>query len=160
LVIHEPNPRSKELIELAGGGDRRAALVAIAELGWSRDERAWPALAKFAIHQDPALALAAAQALRRLDGEKTLDARLHGLSADDPEFRDIDQPLAPWQAPLGLAFPGCVEGKDIERLAASTYVPLREAAARLTAVQGDMGKAVAEKLSRDASPLVSSAAER
>lgn len=119
LVIHEPNPRLQELIDRAGGKDQRAALVAIAELGWSRDARAWPALARLHVSQDPALALAAAQALRRLDGEKTLDARLHGLSADDPEFRDIEQPLAPWRAPLGLAFPGCIDAKEITRLAAS-----------------------------------------
>lgn len=160
LVIHEPNQRLQELTDRASGKDQRAALIAVAELGWSRDARAWPVLAKLAVSQDPARALAAAQALRRLDGEKSLDARLHGLSADDPEFRDIEQPLAPWQAPLGLAFPGCIDAKEIEQAAASTYVPLREAAARLTAAQGDMGKSVAEKLARDASPLVSRAAER
>ena len=160
LVIHEPSVRLKELTVNAGNKDRRTALAAIVELGWLRDARAWPVLAKIAVSDDVGLALAAAQALRRLDGEKALDARLYGISAEDPEFRDIDQPLAPWQAPLGLAFPGCVDGKDIERLATSQYVPLREAAARLTASQGDKGKDMAEKLVRDASPLVRAAAER
>lgn len=160
LVIHEPSARLQELVATASNTDRRMALAAIVALGWLRDVRAWPALAKIAAGEDVVLALAAAQALRRLDGEKALDARLHGISADDPEFRDIDEPLVPWQAPLGLAFPGCVDDKDVARLSASLYVPLREAAARLTASLGPKGKDAVDRLAHDASPLVRVAAER
>jgi HEAT repeat protein len=154
LVLHEPSDRLKELT------GRPKDLAAIVELGWLRDARAWPALARIAVGESDELALAAAQALRRLDGEKPLDWRLHGVSADDPEFREIEEPVAPWQAPLGLAFPGCVTARQVEKLAESQYLPLREAAARLTAALGDSGKTLAEKLAADPSPLVRAAAER
>ena len=41
---------------------------------------------------------------------------------------------------LGLAFPDCVTRKQVEKLADSPYLPLREAAARLTASLGDAGR--------------------
>lgn len=160
LVIHEPSARLKDLAHKATERDRRTVLAAIAELGWLRDARAWPKLAEIAVGDDVELALAAAQALRRLDGEKVLDWRLHGVSADDPEFPDIDQPVAPWQAPLGLAFPETVSLKDVERLAGSSYLPLREAAARLSAALGDKGTTLAERLAGEPSPLIKAAAER
>jgi hypothetical protein len=72
--------RRKELIGKLAGTDRRARLAAIAELAWLSDSSAWPELAKLAVGDDIELSLAAAHALRRLDGEKPLDWRLFGVS--------------------------------------------------------------------------------
>src|SRR5262245_2086490 len=53
LVVHEPNPtRLKECATQAGSKDRRVALSAICELGWLRDVRAFPALARIAVGDD------------------------------------------------------------------------------------------------------------
>lgn len=125
-----------------------------------QDARAWPGLAKAAAGEDPAAALAAAQALRRLEGEKALDWRLHGVSDADPELDDLSKPVAPWQAPLGLAFPDAVPVESVERLSGSLYIPLREAAARVTASCGEKGRALAERLAADPSPIVRAAASR
>src|SRR5262249_16571250 len=100
------------------------------------------------------------QALRRLEGEKPLDWRLHGVSADDPEFREIEDRIAPWQVPLGLAFPDCVTRSQVAKLADSHYLPLREAPPRLTPALGAPGQELAEKLARDPRPLVRAGAER
>src|SRR5262249_54077010 len=64
LVLHEPTDRLKQLL------GRSKELSAIVELGWLRDARAWPELARLAVGENEELALAAAQALRRLEGEK------------------------------------------------------------------------------------------
>lgn len=109
---------------------------------------------------DLAEALAAAQALRRLDGEKSLDWRLFGVSDSDPELPSMSQPIAPWQAPMGLAFPDCVPGRKVAALAGSPFIPLREAAARLAAGMGAEGKRLAERLTADPSPIVRLAAAR
>jgi hypothetical protein len=117
-----------------------------------QDAREWPELAKAVVGGD----LAAAQGLRRLEGEKALDWRLHGVSDTDPE---LDDP-APWQAPLGLAFAGSVPIESVEQLSGSLFIPLREAAARLTAACGEKGKALADRLAADPSPIVRAAATR
>jgi hypothetical protein len=125
-----------------------------------QDAKEWPELAAAATGADLSLALSAAQSLRRLEGEKPLDWRLHGVSDADPELDDLAKPVAPWQAPLGLAFPGAVSIESVEKLSGSLYLPLREAAARLAAACGDKGKAVAERLAADRSPIVRAAASR
>jgi hypothetical protein len=160
-VLHEPNEaRRKELSGKLDGDDRKARLTALSELGWSRDAHAWPILARIAVGDDVEEALAAAQGLRRLDGEKALDWRLHGVTHEDPEFVPMSEPIPQWQTPLGSAFLGCVTGDAVKKLASSTYLPLREAAARLTAALGDKGKPLAERLAEDPSPLVRAAAHR
>jgi hypothetical protein len=72
----------------------------------------------------------------------------------------MSEAVNPWQTPLGLAFPGAVSQAGLEKLAASPYIPLREAAARLAAGNGGPGKSLIEKLARDPSPVVKAAAER
>lgn len=160
VVVHEPAKETARWVGNLAGDEQRQKLVAIAELGWSRDVRAWPALTRTVVGADLELALAAAQALRRLEGEKALDWRLHGLSAEDPEFVPMSDPVAPWQAPLGSLFPDTVPAEAVERLASSTYLPLREAGARLTAALGPKGQPLCRKLADDPSPLVRVAADR
>jgi len=161
IVVHLPEPmKLKEALAAIGGQDRKATLAAISELGWSRDARAWPELAHIAVGSDIELSLAASQALRRLDGEKALDWRMHGVSADDPEFVPMAEPAQPWQVSLGVAFPKTVSVEAVEKLATSTWIPQREAAARLTACLGEKGKAICTKLATDPSPIVKGAAVR
>lgn len=161
VVVHLAEPaKLKESLAAFGGQDRKAALAAISELGWSRDARAWPELAKIATGSDIERSLAAAQALRRLDGEKSLDWRLHGVSADDPEFVPMEEAVQPWQVPLGVAFPMTVSIEAVEKLANATWIPQREAGARLAACLGDKGGAICTKLANDPSPIVKSAAVR
>ena len=161
LVFHAPKDEQRQrLAAQAAGSDSRRARQAICELGWLADARAWPVLAEQASGSDVPRALAAAQALRRLEGEKPLDWRLFGISSDDPELVPMAEPIANTQVPLGVAFPEAVPGEAIERLAASSYIPLREAAARLAACQRVKGQAIAEKLLVDPSPIVRAAAVR
>jgi HEAT repeat protein len=161
LVVHAPkDAKRKELAARLADKDSRAARQALAELAWLSDARAWPELAKVAAGADAERALAAAQALRRLEGERPLDWRLFGISNEDPEFVPMAEPVVPWQVPLGAAFPDSVSLESIDKLAASTYIPLREAAARLAACQKTKGKTIAEKLAGDPSPTVRAAAER
>jgi HEAT repeat protein len=161
VLLHLPNEgRRKELSALLERGERRARLTALSELGWSGDADAFPILARLAVGDDVELALAAAQALRRLDGEKALDWRLHGVSAEDPEFYPMTEAAPPWQTPLGSVFPNCVPEAAVLRSASSPYLPLREAAARLTPTLGPKGKTLCAKLADDRSPLVAAAAQR
>ncbi|OAI46379.1 hypothetical protein AYO44_02110 [Planctomycetaceae bacterium SCGC AG-212-F19] len=161
LVFHAPKEaKRRELVALISGKDGRQARQALAELAWLGDARAWPDLAKVAAGGDVERALAAAQALRRLEGEKPLDWRLFGVSQEDPEFVPMTETVAPWQVPLGTAFPDVVSLAAIEKLAFSHYIPLREAAARLAACQKASGKALVTRLASDPSPIVRAAAER
>jgi hypothetical protein len=161
VVFHTPKEaKRRELVAHLSAPDSRQVRQALVELGWLGDARVWPELAKIAAGADTERALAAAQVLRRLEGERPLDWRLFGISQEDPEFVPMSEPVAPWQVPLGLAFPDAVSLAAMEKLAASTYIPLREAAARLTACQKTAGKALANKLASDPSPIVRAAAER
>jgi len=161
LVFHMPKEaKRKELAALLASKDSRQCRQAISELAWLGDVRAWPELAKVAAAADVERALAASQALRRLEGERSLDWRLFGISNEDPEFVPMTEPAAAWQVPLGCAFPDVVSLEAIEKLAASPYIPLREAAARLAACQKAKGKALVEKLTGEPSPIVRAAAER
>lgn len=136
-VFHIPrNEERQRLLGLLSDGGKTDPLQAIAELGWLPDARAWPELAKVAVGRDTKLALAAAQALRRLDGEKSLDWRMWGVTDSDPELVDVAESVPIWQVPLGRAFPDAVTLADVEKLSRSPYIPLREAAARLTAALG------------------------
>lgn len=140
LVLHRPNDaRRKELeAQLAAGGD--GAVRAAWLLGWLKDARAWPALAKAAAGKDVDVALSAAHALRRLDGEEPLDLRrwLVGTALYE---KPPDGGLS--QVPLGAVFPG------LEPPGESSWVPVREAAAR-----------VAGRFPDDPNPLVRQAAAR
>jgi hypothetical protein len=161
LVFHVPQEmKRKELTAQLAGPDARAARQSICELGWMRDARAWPILAQAVAGADLERALAAAHALRRLEGDKALDWRLHGVTNEDPDFIPMTEPVASWQVPLGSAFPEAIAFDAIERLAASSYLPLREAAARLAACHKTKGKGLVAKLAGDPSPLVRAAAER
>src|SRR5215831_5741561 len=70
IVFHRPHETRRRELEatLAAGGE--AAVRAAWLLGWLKDAHAWPALVKAAAGRDVDVALAAAQALRRLDGEE------------------------------------------------------------------------------------------
>ncbi len=163
LVLHRPNEaRRKELeAKLSAGGE--AAVRAGWLLGWLKDAHAWPALARAAAGKDVAVALSSAQALRRLDGEEPFTMRrwvISGTFSSASIYGKTPPDDGVWQAPLGLCFPNAVSAVDLEALANSPWVPLREAAARLSAGNGDAGKALAERLTRDASLTVRQAAER
>ena len=161
LVVHAPQDARREiLIARLKSAEASAKLAALCELGALGDAQAWPVLAQVVTGEDVAAALAAAQALRRMDGEEELDWRTTGVSWDDPEFGSRDEPAPPWQMPMGLAFPECVPSEAVEKLANSRYIPLREAAARLAPGLGEKGKALAETLGRDPSPIVRTAALR
>src|SRR6185369_5208699 len=140
-VLHAPKEaKRKELAAKLASKDGRECRQALIELVWLGDAHAWPELAKVAAAGDPERALAAAQALRRLEGERGLDWRLFGISHEDPEFIPMSEPVPAWQVPLGSAFPETVAQEAIEKLAASSYIPLREAAIRLAACQKAKGK--------------------
>src|SRR5262245_2401713 len=62
VVIHREHPKFKEWIAALAKGDTEAAW----ELGWSRDARAIPPLAEALTSKEPAVVLAAAQALDTL----------------------------------------------------------------------------------------------
>jgi len=161
LVVHAPqDDRRTILIARLKGSNVTRKLEALCELGWLGDAQAWPALAAVAVGDEIAAALGAAQALRRLDGEEPLDWRVAGVSWSDPEFGTMADPAPAWQMPIGRAFPDGVPFERVEQLATSRYIPLREAAARLTASCGDRGKPLAEALARDRSPIVRTAATR
>jgi HEAT repeat protein len=101
-----------------------AAAEAAWELGWLRDARAVPVLAEALADKDPAVALAAAQALDT-------------LLTDIPLGRDerVD-PMLPGRVSLAAAFP---PRGDLLPLLDSPYPPVRAAAARVLLGQG--GKA-------------------
>jgi hypothetical protein len=106
LAFHRPQDEARrKLVAQASEGDRRQRLETIARLGWLRDLHAWPELARIVAGDDVELALAAAQAMRRLDGEEALDWRLFGVSASDPELVDMSVPVPAWQVPVGFLFP-------------------------------------------------------
>lgn len=159
LVLHRPNEAARKALEgqLAAGGE--GAVRAAWHLGWLKDARAWPALAKAAAGQDIPLALAAAQALRRLDGEEAFDLRRWILPGRTPSSGTMSE-QGLWQTPLGAAFPEAATGSAVAALAKSPWVPLREAAARLAPGCGPAGRTVTESLAKDPSPLVSQAAVR
>ena len=125
LVLHRPNESKRKVLEakLATGGEEavRAAWL----LGWLKDARAWPALAKAAAGKDVAVALSAAHALRRLDGEENFDLRRWVVGGAFYENKAPDGGL--WQVPLGACF------KGLEAPVDSPWAPLREAAARIGA---------------------------
>ncbi len=153
LVLHRPDePRRKELEAKLSSGGQAAWL-----LGWLKDARAWPALAKAAAAKDPDLALPAAHALRRLDGEENFDLRRWVVGSAFYE-KAPDGGLS--QAPLGACFKDPIAAGELEALAASPWVPLREAAARIAPGCGAAGRRAAERLSNDPSLLVRQAAAR
>lgn len=163
VVLHRPNEAKRKALEakLSVGGAEAAEAAWL--LGWLKDAHAWPALARAATAKDPAVALAAAQALRRLDGEEHFDIRRWLIPyytihrKENSNTAEIDQGL--WQAPLGMCVPDAVTAAELETLARSAWLPLREAAARLAPGCAG-GKAVAEKLATDPSLLVRQAGER
>ena len=150
-----PGSRSGPLRPAAS--DRRAALAAICELGWlarrSVLSPCWPKSPSATISNSPwppPRPCAGSTARRSSTGGCTVSpTRI-------PSFPISCEPVAPWQAPLGLAFPGCVSKKDVERLAGSSYLPLREAAARLSPALGAEGQSLNDKLAGDPSPACSS----
>ncbi|HOX08985.1 MAG TPA: HEAT repeat domain-containing protein, partial [Planctomycetota bacterium] len=115
-------------------------------------------LAKAAAGKDVAVALSAAHALRRLDGEEDFNI-VRWVASDKLYSQASPRDAGLWQVPLGAAFPDPVPAAALEALAGSSYVPLREAAARLAAGCG-AGQAIAKKLSGDPSLLVRQAAAR
>jgi len=124
LVLHRPNESGRRALEakLSAGGE--AAVRAAWQLGWLKDARAWPALAQAAGGKDVAVALSAAHALRRLDGEENFDLRRWVVGS---VFYDKGSDGGLWQVPLGACF------KVPESPAVSPWVPLREAADRISA---------------------------
>jgi HEAT repeat protein len=122
----------------AGGQD---ATTAAWELGWLRDARGLPVLAEALSGKDPALALAAAQAIET-------------LLTDIPLGRDerVD-PLPAGRVSLAAAFPPAL---DVRPLLESPYPPVRAAALRLLLGQGGRAaKAAKAKTAGDRSLAVS-----
>lgn len=104
---------------LKDGG--KPAAEAAWELGWLRDARALPVLAEALADKDPAVALAAAQAIQT-------------LATDIPLGRDERvESLPPGRVPLVVAFP---PKNDVSPLLDSPYPPVRAAALRLMLAQG------------------------
>lgn len=128
IVVHRGNDaRLKKWTTALARGDRAAAW----ELGWSRDGRALPSLADALAGKDPALSLAAAQALEVLDTMVPLgrDERVDEVPAG--------------RVSLAVAFPPTA---DLASLLASPYPPVRAAALRLLLAQG--GKVAEEARTR------------
>ncbi len=159
LVVHRPNEAKRRELErkLGAGGDEavRAAWL----LGWLKDARGWPALAEAAAGKDITVALSAAQALRRLDGEEPF-----GLYRWILPGRTVHGEKSPadglWQRPMGECFPGAADAAELDAMTKSPWVPLREAAARLAPGLGAAGKRLAERLAADPSLPVRQAAQR
>ncbi len=163
FVAHRPQEDKRKGLEdkLAAGGEEavRAAWL----LGWLKDARAWPALARSTTSRDTAVALSAAVALRRLDGEENFDIRRWIPCGGERQGallydgKDPDAGLT--QVPLGACFADVMASADLAALAGSRYVPLREAAARIAAGSAD-GERIVEKLATDPSLTVRQAAAR
>jgi HEAT repeat protein len=163
LVAHRPSEAKRKELEakLSAGGepfDRLKALSTVEGeairaawlLGFLKDANAWPALAKASAGKDLAVALSAAHALRRLDGEEDFRINRWQPGAGDAGLS---------QLPLGAVFKEPVAAADLEALSKSPFVTLREAAARLAAGSGS-GKTLAESLTKDPSLYVRQAATR
>jgi hypothetical protein len=137
VVVHRTNDeRLKKLVQEMAGGATAAAW----ELGWLRDARALPYLADALNSTDPAMALAAAQAIEVLDTMVPLgrDERVDALPAG--------------RVSLAAAFP---PKANMLPLLESSYPAIRAAALRLLIGQG--GKAAEEaktRTSRDSSAPV------
>src|SRR5262249_13418397 len=116
VVVHRANDAKLRQwsATLREGG--RDAPEAAWELGWLRDARGVPGLSEALAGKDPAVALAAAQALDT-------------LLTDIPRGRDerVDPPL-PGRVSLAAAFP---PKTDLLPLLDSPYPPVRAAALRL-----------------------------
>lgn len=140
VVVHNPDDArlkqwSAALIE---GGP--AAVDAAWELGWQADARALPILAEALASKDPAVALAAAQAISVLDRCTPL-GRTHR----------VDFPLA-GRVPLSSAYPPPAGTAD---LLDSPYPPIRAAALRLLLGQaGPIRQNAIAKTAADRSELV------
>src|SRR5262249_18714180 len=116
LVVHRAEDAKLRQLSAALRGDAKDAVAAAWGLGWLRDGRALPLLAETLAGKDPAVALAAAQAIDT-------------LLTDIPLGRDerVDPPL-PGRVSLAAAFPAKV---DLLPLLDCPYPPLRAAALRL-----------------------------
>jgi RNA polymerase sigma factor (sigma-70 family) len=163
LVAHRPNDAKRKELEAKLAAAPDEAVRAAWLLGYLKDANAWPALARAACGKDAAVALSAAHALRRLDGEENFNIRRWMPNREKiygGEWYDqgvVDAGLS--QVPLGACFKDPVTAADLEALAKSPYVALREAAARIAASSGS-GKALADKLAQDGSLYVRQAAVR
>ncbi|GEM_PF-3218567 len=158
LVAHRPDEAKRKELEARLAAGEEEAVRAAWLLGHLKDARAWSALAKAAAGKDVAVALSAAHALRRLDGEENFDIH-RWVVADTLYAKDSPRDAGLSQLPMGACFGDPVPAPAIESLAVSSYVPLREAAARLAAGCG-AGRTVAGKLAKDPSPPVRQAAIR
>ena len=121
VVVHRADDaKLRELSAALKAGGKDAAAAAW-ELGWLRDARALPALADALAGKDPAVALAAAQAIDT-------------LLTDIPLGRDerVD-PMLPGRVSVAAAFPPKV---DLLPLLDSPFPPIRAAALRLLVGQG------------------------
>jgi len=142
-VLHLPNEaRRRELVGRASGSDERARLSAIADLGWLRDARAWPELARLAVGGDPEAATALAALLAQ---ERTRKDRLvrkaaaetlkqigplsEGARSLAAEFEAEDKDFAPEYRPRNKrfdeTFPENAEVR-IKEFAPATYASIGE----------------------------------
>jgi HEAT repeat protein len=127
VVVHRLEGRLRELTAAR-------TPEAIWELGWSRDGRAVPILSEMLTSKEPAVALAAAQAIET-------------LLADVPLGRDerVDPPL-PGRVSLAAAFPPTV---DLLPLLDAPYPPVRAAALRVLLGTGKNAEEATTKTARD-----------
>ncbi len=140
LVIHTPDDAKLKQWSAALDGGGPTAVDPAWELGWQADARALPALSKALASKDPAVALAAAQAISVLDRCIPL-GRTHR----------VDPPLA-GRVPLSSAYPPPANTAD---LLDSPYPPIRAAALRLLLGQADtVRQSAIKKTAADRSELV------
>ena len=140
VLVHRPDDaRLKELSATLPAGGAKAAEAAW-ELGWLRDARAVPALAEALGGKDPAVALAAAQAVEVLCKSIPLGRT------------DRVEPALPGRVELAAASP---PKADLAPLLDSPYPAVRAAAARLMLGQGGApAEAAKTKTAADKSFLV------
>ncbi len=122
VVVHREHPKFKEWAAALAKGDTEAAW----ELGWSRDARAVPVLAEALASKEPAVSLAAAQALDT-------------LLTDIPLGRDERvSPALKGRVGLAVAFPPKVE---LMALLNSPYPRVRAVALRILICQQNSAEA-------------------
>ncbi|PCJ60539.1 MAG: hypothetical protein COA79_08175 [Planctomycetota bacterium] len=158
LLLHRPNQSKRLLLEKELLKEGLVGQEAAWNLGWLKDARAIPALAKTIAGKDISKALAAAQALKRLEGEEDFNLQRWILAFTIEPKKKLKNDL--FQRPLTACFPKCLSIDEINGLSISSWIPLREAAARLCPTLGESGLELAKTLSKDPSFWVRQAAQR
>ena len=163
-VAHLPDDDALQtLSDALAGDDVDRAVEAAWRLGWSRDARAVRPLARACADDRLPVALAAAAALERLDGEGrpqpmelSDDIRAARGAAPDVtrDWRLRYRTRRGRRMPVAAVWPDITDAATVRRLLASKYVPLRRAGVRLSVALPDAADLLAEA-ANDGSPAVS-----